>query len=214
METFEGKTFNEALQAASKASGKSVAELKPSAHVIREAKTLFSVKVIIGIFTVDDVFKYACGYLSMLLDIFRCKATYQKSFNAPTNVLTIEIISDYGSKIIGKNGETLKALNTLVRSAVFNVYGGTYRILLDCDNYKSAKYLKISALAKSTALDVQRSHIPAVLPPMSSDERRIVHEALSGMVDIDDPSVDDGKKRHIVIKYVPGHVAKSNYDEK
>ncbi len=210
MKKYDGKNFEDALATAAKDLGKSTAEIRPLANIVSQKKSLFSTRTTIGLFTADDVFAYACGYLDTVLTAMGAKAVFAKRLDAKTNVLTIVVSSDQGAKIIGKNGETLKALNTVVRSAVFNEFGGKFRILLDCDNYKQVKYEKIRILARNTAEDVRTSHIPASLPPMSSDERRIVHEALAGMRDIDDPSVDDGKKRHIVIKYMPGNVAKAD----
>lgn len=210
MERYVGKTLYEAIGKAAQATGLSAAEVRSLAHVVYERKTLFSSEVAISLFSEKDVFEYACSYLDKALALLEIQATYGYTYQEKGKVVVIDIRTDDGSRVIGKNGENLKALNNLARSAVFNVYGGEYRVLLDCDGYKEIKYERVRAQALQAAQDVLRTRVPAVLPPMPSDERKVVHEALSGMKDIDDPSVDAGKKRHIVIKYVPGHVCQSS----
>lgn len=213
MERYSGKNFAEALKTAARETGKSIDAIRPYAHVISERKSLFSTQVVIGLFTQDDVFQLACSYLDKALDILGAKATYKMRYNPEESLITIDIESGAGSRIIGRNGENLKALNTLTRSAVFAVFGREFKILLDCDNYKEIKYQKVSHLALSAARDVVESHIPSPLPPMPSDERRQVHRVLSGMRDIDVSSTGEGKHRHIVIRYSPGNVARSDYDK-
>lgn len=207
MKTYEGKNIAACLQLAQKDTGMDIEVLKHSYHVISKKKTLFTSSIVISVFSEEDLAKFAYSYLDTILAFLGVKGTYTYTYDQKTKLITITISSDNGSQVIGKNGENLKSINTLVRSAVFNQYGGDYRILLDCDGYKEMKYAKIKSLALKMAKDVKRSHVPASLPPMPSDERRIVHEVLAGMTDIDDVSVGDGKKRHVVIKYVPGHIA-------
>ena len=57
-------------------------------------------------------------------------------------------------------------------------------------------------MAKRTAYEVQKTHVDAELDPMTADERRVVHNALSRIRNISTESTGEGKKRHIVIKYV------------
>ena len=209
VEKYVGKTLKEAIEKASLETGKPVAEVKKLAHVVWERKTLFSTEVAISLFSAEDVFRYCTGYLDKVLALLNVRATYSYTYQEKGKVISIDIKTSDGSRVIGRNGENLKAINNLARSAVFNLYGGEYRILLDCDSYKSSKYDKVRAMALEAARDVLTSHVPAVLPPMPSDERKVVHEALSGMKDIDDPSVDIGKRRHITIRYVPGHICRS-----
>ena len=213
MEKYVGKTLIDALRNAAKSSGKSLGALRPMAHVIMEKKTLLYSQVVIGIFDEQEVFKFACEYLDKLLDLIHAKATYQLNFDAKNQVIEIDISTDCGNRVIGKNGENLKALNNLTRSAVFASYGGDYRILLDCEGYKRMKYQKIASMAIDEAKDVQSSHVPSIMPSMPSDERLVIHKALSGMRDIQVVSVDEGKHRHIVIRYMLGNVVHSDYDE-
>ena len=79
--------------------------------------------------------------------------------------------------------------------------GRRYRILLDISTYKEEKYEKITRMARRIAREVQKSKINAKLDPMTSDERRIVHNALSAMRNIKTESSGSGQKRQINIIY-------------
>ena len=43
---------------------------------------------------------------------------------------------------------------------------------------------------------------------MTADERRVVHNALSRIRNVTTESAGEGKRRHIVVKYVPGNYRK------
>lgn len=200
MKTFEGRSFNEALSKAATELKLPTDILRAKAKIISEKKGLFSTTVTIGIFSNRDIYDFAIGYLDQLLSFIQVKGSYLKKWDKATSMITIEITSDDPSKVIGKNGETLKALNTLVRSACFNHFGDKYKILLNCGEYKEHKYAKLIALSRKMAKDVLRSGIPASLDPMSADERRVVHNALLEFPDIESPSIGTGKDRHIIIQ--------------
>ena len=93
-------------------------------------------------------------------------------------------------------------MNELVRIALNNKFARRYRILLDINEYKNDKYSKLIKLAKRVAKEVQHSHIKVDLDPMPSDERRIIHNALTRYNNIKTDSEGSGSKRHITISYV------------
>ena len=102
----------------------------------------------------------------------------------------------------GRGGKTLQALNELTKLAVSNKFKRRYRILLDVGGYKEEKYDKVVSIAKREANRVLRSKVDAQLDPMTPDERRMVHNALSGMEHIKTESIGEGSDRAICIKYV------------
>ena len=75
--------------------------------------------------------------------------------------------------------------------------------MLDINDYKEAKYDKVVAIAKRIARDVVRNKQDLTLDPMPADERRMVHNALSGMPNIKTESVGEGHRRAICIRYIP-----------
>ena len=59
------------------------------------------------------------------------------------------------------------------------------------------------AIAKRIAKDVVRNKQDVTLDPMPADERRMVHNALTGMPNIKTESVGEGQHRAISIRYIP-----------
>jgi spoIIIJ-associated protein len=110
--------------------------------------------------------------------------------------------TNHNSILIGKNGRTLQALNELVRLATSNHFKKRFRILLDINEYKDNKYDKVTAIARRVARDVVKTKIDVTLEPMPADERRVVHNALTGMPNIKTESVGEGHRRAICIRYV------------
>ena len=115
--------------------------------------------------------------------------------------IRIKISTNHNSILIGKNGRTLQALNQVVRCATNFTYKKRVRILLDINDYKEEKYVKLASMAKREAIKVSKTKITAVLDPMTADERRIIHNAIANFKNIRTVSEGEGKNRHITIVY-------------
>ena len=100
------------------------------------------------------------------------------------------------------NGVTLQALNELTKLATNNHFRRRFRILLDINGYKDNKYYRLEKLARKAAKDVQRTKTTYTFDPMPADERRIIHNACSGMPNIRTESVGEGTQRQVQIIYV------------
>ena len=198
MRRFNAKTVEEAIVKACEELNVTAEELNYT--VIEEKKGLFTKKAEIEVFTLVDVIEFTEEYIKKII------TGYELTCNTKTQIedgiIKVTIDTNHNSILIGKNGKTLQALNNLVRSSVSNYFKKRYRILLDINSYKDEKYEKIAKIAKRVAKEVQKSHVTATLNPMTSDERRIVHNVLSNYRNIETESVGHGKNRQITIKYV------------
>ena len=198
MRRFDAKTVEEAIVKACEELNVTAEELNYT--VIEEKKGLFTKKAEIEVFTLVDVIEFTEEYIKKII------TGYELTCNTKTQIedgiIKVTIDTNHNSILIGKNGKTLQALNNLVRSSVSNYFKKRYRILLDINSYKDEKYEKIAKIAKRVAKEVQKSHVTATLNPMTSDERRIVHNVLSNYRNIETESIGHGKNRQITIKYV------------
>ena len=113
---------------------------------------------------------------------------------------TIKMYSNNNPIIIGKNGHTLKALETLAKQKIQNDTGIFYKINLDVSNYKEKIQKSIERLAKITAKEVAKTKIPVALDNMTSYERRIVHNVLTDFKGVKTESEGEEPNRHVVIK--------------
>ncbi len=113
---------------------------------------------------------------------------------------TIKMYSNNNPIVIGKNGHTLKALETLAKQKIQNDTGIFYKINLDVSNYKERIQKSIERLAKITAKEVAKTKIPVALDNMTSYERRIVHNVLTDFKGVKTESEGEEPNRHVVIK--------------
>ncbi len=199
MKKFEGKTEEEAVSKACEELGISNPKTL-NYQVIKVDKGLFGQKVTIGIFSYTDVIVYADNYIRICLECLGLDGYTEAKYE--DGVIKLNICCNRNKNVIGRNGDTLRAINELTRSACFNRFGGHYRILLNCDGYKENKYDKYIYIARRAAEEVMRTHVTVVLDPMTSDERRVVHQALQSYSHIKTQSLGTGHERHITIQYV------------
>lgn len=199
MKQFSAKTVDEAVAQAAEALGVDADDLVYK--VLEEKKALFGKKATIEVYELSDVIEFAQEYVKNVIESLGIGGVTTNA-SLEDDIIRIEIDSDHNPILIGKNGVTLQALNEITRLAVSGKYRRRYRILLDIGDYKDGKYARVASIARRVAKEVQRSHQDAVLDPMPSDERRVVHNALSNFSHIKTESSGEGRRRAVTIKYV------------
>ncbi len=116
--------------------------------------------------------------------------------------LLINITGENTSVLIGKRGVTLDAIQTLVNFAANKGLEDYVNIRIDTENYREARVKSLEKLATNLSLKVKKTRRNAVLEPMSSYERRIIHSVLQDDKEVETYSEGSGSYRHVVIKYV------------
>ncbi len=167
--------------------------------VVEEKGGLFK-KARIEVYTEEDAVSYAESYLKDVLGAMGVEITTSATID--DGLIRLNIDSKRNPVLIGKGGRTLQALNELVRLAVSNKFRHRYRILLDVGGYKEDRYSRIAYLAKRAAEEVIKTKYPVQLDPMTPDERRIVHNTLTGWKNIKTESSGEGNERAVNIFYV------------
>ena len=111
-----------------------------------------------------------------------------------------EIEGDDSGLLIGRRGETLKALQFLVRFIASRQLGTRASLMVDVEGYQERRYQTLTNLAHNVAQRVASTGRPVTLEPMPPDERRIVHLALAGHPRVTTQSMGDGPGRQIVVQ--------------
>jgi len=199
MKKYEGKSLDDLLSEVAKEKNCEVSEL--IYYVLEEKAGVlgFGRQVIAEIYNLDDVQDFIETYLTTFfqgleldveINVSRKEDSFRVMLNAENNAM-----------LIGKNGSTLQALNTVVRAATNANFKRRFYIMIDINNYKAERYDKIKYLAKRTAQTVQKTRVPARLDPMPNDERKIIHQYLSEMRNIRTISEGEGNFRYLKIIY-------------
>ena len=116
--------------------------------------------------------------------------------------IDVQIDSENNHILIGKNGQTLKALETLTKQYIFNLYHYHISLNIDIENYKEKHIKDLERLAFKTAKEVVTTQIEVSLENMNSFERRIIHNALADFKGVMTKSEGQEPNRHVIIKPV------------
>jgi len=199
MKRYSGKTLDDCLAQATKDLGVDASTLR---YTKSEEKTGFlgmGTLVTIEVSGPEDIMAFVQEYLE----------TYFRNIELEVNVLikqeaegfSVMLDAENNAILIGKAGQTLQSINTVVRGAVNSHFKGKYNVLIDINNYKQDRYEKVKALADRVARSVLRSKTTATLDPLPNDERKVIHQYLSEMPHIKTESVGEGNQRRLKIVY-------------
>jgi spoIIIJ-associated protein len=116
-----------------------------------------------------------------------------------SEVITINVTGDDLGILIGRRGQTLAALQHIVRLIVAHQMKARVPIVIDVEGYKQRRYSALQALAWRMAEQVKERKKPFALEPMPAYERRIIHLALVDDPDVTTESTGVGEVRKVVI---------------
>lgn len=120
---------------------------------------------------------------------------------ADEDVIEINVPNTYLSNLlIGKNGDTLRSLQFLVRSTLIQKNAELTRVNVDIADYKRRHNDRIAEQAEKWAKEVLASGEPMNLRPMNPAERRVVHKVLADYSQLSTESEGEGRDRHIVLR--------------
>ncbi len=101
--------------------------------------------------------------------------------------------------LIGKQGQTLEALQYLVTKIVAKQSQRKPRIIIDIESYRERHKQSLIDLALKQGEKAKRSGKPVTLSPMNAHDRRIVHLALQSDKEVKTKSRGEGLYKKIII---------------
>lgn len=111
------------------------------------------------------------------------------------------------SRLIGRRGETLTAIQYLLRLMISRRLQTHANIIVDAGGYKANRANRLKQLAQRMADQAIAQNRTIVLEPMPPHERRIVHLSLRSRPDVTTKSIGEGDNRKVTIS------RKANADE-
>lgn len=195
IQTFIGKTEEEALEKAKETLNATEDEL--FIGMKRSKKKLLGTKIEIEAITKYELNQEIKSYLQNITKLMGIdvKIEMKKRENMPL----FNLLAQDASVLIGKNGKTIEALQTITHQMVNSQVGEYYKFQLDVNDYKNKKRIKLERQIKQIAKEVARTKVEAHLEPMNAYERRLVHNALTNWTNVETHSEEEGPKRHVVI---------------
>ena len=164
-------------------------------------KGLFkSANVEVVIYKKSDIYDFVKEFLKEIVNNLGLEVKFETK--KVEDRVVIKMYSNNNNILIGHNGNTIKALENLVKQKIQLETGMFFIISLDVENYKDKKINRLERLAKQTAREVKKSHIDVHLENMNSYERRVIHNVLSEFKGISTKSIGEEPNRHVVISYI------------
>ena len=151
--------------------------------------------------TRTDVVRVATEILENLISkmgvsvVINLKTAHQDDVGGPV----FDIDGDDSGLLIGRRGETLRALQFLVGFLASRKLQDRVNLFIDVSGYQERRNQSLTNLAQRVAQRVESSGQPITLEPMPPNERRIVHMALADHPGVATLSTGDGEGRQIVI---------------
>ncbi len=140
--------------------------------------------------------------LSKLLDVMEVQ--YSKvlvDHDEKDNVYRVNIQTDEPSIMIGHHGETIGAVQHLLKVLLWKDGGEQFNIVVDVDDYRKRQEDSVVELANRKIDALRESGTEQTFPPMSPFFRRLVHLYIAkDHTDVVSESSGEGDHRYVVIR--------------
>lgn len=162
----------------------------------------------------EESIQYAKKYLENLLSFFGLNTDVYAT-SSDDEVIELNVPSTHlNGFLIGQRGETMRALQMMIASALRNNGYSIVRVNIDVADYKKARAGRLAEKAEEWIRAAQQAGEPMHLQPMNAADRRTVHKVANDL-GLETESMGEGRDRHIVLKPTPEPVkAKKNTEEK
>ena len=164
----------------------------------KKGKLFKSDVVTVDVYKKEDLNEEIKDYLNDVVTKLGLEVKFEVSKNEEYYV--IKMYSNNNPILIGRNGNTLRALEEICKAYIKSKYDIYYKITLDVENYRSRKEKGIERLAIRLAKEVRNTKEQIEMDNMTSYERRIVHNALTNFKGVKTESEGVEPNRHVVIK--------------
>ncbi len=159
--------------------------------------------------TVAEILASAAEYLkSIILGLGMEKCEVEVYADDEEISFELDCGDDYGI-VIGRRGETLDAIQYLVRMVANKGISGYKRVSVNVGNYREKRADVLVSLAKRTAIRAVKSGRNITLEPMNPYERRIIHTAVQEVRGATSFSTGTDLDRRVVI--APENGGRGNY---
>ncbi len=148
---------------------------------------------------IEEAIQYAKKYLEDLLSFFGLNTDVYAT-TEDNEVIELNVPSTHlNGFLIGQRGDTVRALQFVVSTALRNNGFALTRVNVDVADYKKARADRLVERAAEWVKQVKDSGKPLELVPMNAADRRVIHK-LADEEGLATESVGEGRDRHIVLK--------------
>jgi len=136
--------------------------------------------------------------LERIMELMGEKATVTGKLDEEDR-LNLSIDTEDAGLLIGKQGQTLEALQYLLTKMVAKKTRSKVRVVIDIESYRARQQEALTQLALKSGEKAKKSGRPITLNPMNPHDRRLVHLALQGDKELKTMSRGEGLFKKVVV---------------
>lgn len=155
----------------------------------------YVVEAVVNFDPVNDSIRYLQSILADMEVIAVIEAHQGEDRN-----ITFTVDAEENPILIGRNGKTLDAIQTILKNYINVFTEEHYVILVDIGGYKEQRKRQLEILATKTAKEVARTRVSVSLNKMNAYERRVIHTKLADWRDVTTESEGEEPNRFVVIR--------------
>ena len=141
----------------------------------------------------------AAEFLGGLVEAFGSKGTV--TVNRDNDEIEVRVDGTELGLLVGPGGATLLAIQDLARVASQRRLGDQdTRLRIDIAGYRERRREALARFAQKVATDVIESASARMLEPMTSADRKVVHDTLAEIDGVTTGSEGEGPRRRVVVE--------------
>ena len=146
----------------------------------------------------EESIRFAKKYLEDLLSFFGLNTDVRAT--CEEDVIELSVPSTHlNGFLIGQRGDTLRALQFMVSTALKNNDHEIIRVNVDVADYKRHRRERLAKDTEEWIKEARSSGKPKALQPMNAADRRVVHKTVGEYGSVTSESEGEGFDRHVVI---------------
>lgn len=147
----------------------------------------------------EEAIQFAKKYLEDLLSFFGLNTDVYAT-TEDNEVIELHVPSTHlNAFLIGQRGDTMRALQFMVGTALRNSGHEPSRVNVDIADYKKARANRLADEAQEWVKAVKGSGKEMALQPMNAADRRVIHK-VANEAGLQTESVGESRDRHVVLK--------------
>src|SRR3989339_180331 len=104
------------------------------------------------------------------------------------------------STVIGRHGETIRAIQKILEVILYKQFGEAVEILVNVNDFREKQKERLEILASEYAEKTQSSRGPSFIRNLSSYERKLIHEYVTkNYPELTTYSIGEGRDRRLVV---------------
>lgn len=148
--------------------------------------------------TPEEVAETAKEFVAGLLNAMGLEGEIGTKVDGPT--AHVDVAGEHLGALIGRRGQTLDALQEVARAAVQRRLRSRVRLAVDVEGYRARRRDSLAEYAREMAGRAKERGTEIELEPMTSYERKVVHDAVAEVDGASSFSEGEEPNRKVVIR--------------